>query len=557
MLPSVSANTAALALLRAKNNVPKTGQFYNKFKRFSSYRNVQPISSNFGHKSWFGGIVGLAVLGGAGIIAGCSLNETFGNRVLYMEASDISQSTRKFTLEQVAEHKTLEKGVWVTYQSSVYDITSFVGHHPGGSRIMLAAGGSVEPFWKLYTIHNKEEVMNLLEEYKIGELADGETDKQRFKSVDSEQSIEDPFSSDPERSPILLIRSHKPFNAETPLSLLADEYITPTDIFYTRNHLPVPEADENWVLQIGDKKLSLDDIKTKFQKHKIVATIQCAGNRRKEMESSGVVQGLKWEGGAIGNAEWTGVRLRDLLEYGGVDLNTALKSYKHVQFEGKDGYGASVPIQKALDERGDVMVVFEMNGQPLTRDHGYPLRVLIPGHVAARSVKWLYEVKLSKEESSSHWQQKDYKSFSPSADWNNLNWSDAMSIQEMPVQSGIFEPADGSVISDSGHTLEVKGYAWSGGGRAIQRVDVSIDGGKTWSNANLKQSPYGASEYGKAWAWVQWNAQIEVPSPGNYEIICKAVDSSYNVQPEQYDGIYNRRGVLSNAWNRVNVKVSE
>jgi len=312
-----------------------------------------------------------------------------------------------------------------------------------------------------------------------------------------------------------VVRTQKPFNAETPLDLLVDNMITPNEIFYVRNHLPVPEVDINsYTLNIGGegldaKSLTLDDLKTKFKIHKVTSTVQCAGNRRREFNKIKTVRGLEWDAGAIGTAEWTGVMLRDVLQYIGFDEDNS--NFEHVHFVGMDGdkeksYGASIPIHKAIDKHGDVLLAFEMNGKELPRDHGYPLRVIVPGVVGARNVKWLKSILLSKVESPSHWQQNDYKGFCPSVDWNNVDFSKSFAIQEPPVQSSICSHKDGQKIS--GDTITLKGYSWSGGGAAIIRVDLSIDGGKNWFTAEL-QKPN--QKFHKTWAWTLWSADVKIP----------------------------------------------
>ena len=249
------------------------------------------------------------------------------------------------------------------------------------------------------------------------------------------------------------------------------------------------------------------------------------------------VKGGEWEIGAISNATWTGPRLRDVLEYAGLPADGG--GMKHIHFVGLDHdfekyYGASIPIEKALSPDGDVILALQMNGEELPRDHGYPVRVIVPGVVGARNVKWLGRVHASKEESPSHWQQYDYKGFCPSVDWHNVDWSQAPSIQELPVTSAITEPLPGTVISADETELKVKGYAWSGGGRGIIRVDVSIDGGQTWQPAQLLPRPY--QPYNRVWAWTLWEYTVPLPEdaasrPDSIHIICKAVDSSYNTQP--------------------------
>lgn len=286
-----------------------------------------------------------------------------------------------------------------------------------------------------------------------------------------------------------MVRSKKPFNAETPLALLGDSLVTPTSLFYVRNHLPVPEVDpKSYRLEInlgnGTKPLtlSLDELKKKFKQHSLTVAIQCAGNRRDEMNGIKKVKGLTWAEGAIGNAQWTGVKLRDVLLAAGFK-DSDIDDAKHVQFEGLDvdvskaPYGASMSLGKAMDAKSDVLIAFAMNGEDIPKDHGYPVRIIIPGVVGARHVKWLSKVVIADEESRCHWQRNDYKGFSPSTDWDTVDFTSMPSIQDLPVQSAICEPANGAVLEAGTDEFTVKGYAWSGGGRGIVRVDVSPDGG--------------------------------------------------------------------------------
>lgn len=333
--------------------------------------------------------------------------------------------------------------------------------------------------------------------------------------------------------------------------------------------------------------LTLDELKAKFKHHTVTTTIQCAGNRRAEMSGVKQVNGLSWDTTALSTANWTGVLLSDVLASVGItdehccadhdcavadnmetcdDCNSVIQ---HVQFEGLDvdtegnPYGASVPVATALDPRKDVLLAFEMNGEPIPRDHGYPLRVVVPGTVGARNVKFVHRIILAREESPSFWQQRDYKGFPPNVDYSRDDyWKFAgESIQELPVQSAITEPKNGAthVVEDASDStfVTVKGYAWSGGGRNIIRVDVSVDGGKTWTPAELNESGK-RQRYNRAWAWTPWELDVEVP-PGtaSLDISCKAVDSSYNVQPDTIAPIWNMRGVLNNAWHRVNVAIVE
>ncbi|KAK9820662.1 hypothetical protein WJX74_001642 [Apatococcus lobatus] len=464
----------------------------------------------------------------------------------------------EFHQEDIAKHNRKDS-VWVTYKDGVYDVTEFLEMHPGGaSRLMLAAGGAIDPFWAMYQQHQNDEIKSLLEGYRIGNLAGGQ---------DMSQQVADPYSNEPKRHPALLVRQAKPFNAETPAELLTSKLYTPSDLFYVRNHLPVPLIDPAaYTLRIEGEglrtiELSLKDLKTKFKRHTISATLQCAGNRRTEMQQLKDIKGTTWAAGAIGNAEWSGVNLKDVLEFAGLDDKIDTEA-QHVQFEGLDSdmegvcYGASIPIEKALFKGADVLLAYEMNGRPLSKDHGFPVRVIAPGIVGARNVKWLSRIITSKEESQSHWQQQDYKAFSPDTEADSVNWDSAPAIQEPNVTSAICEPCNDAAISSSGGTIPVKGFAYSGGGHAIIRVDVSADQGKSWSVAELSSV---ASRRSRAWSWTLWQADVPVPKDhqGSIEIICKATDNAYNTQPDNVAGVWNFRGVLNNAWHRVQVQLEE
>lgn len=375
----------------------------------------------------------------------------------------------------------------------------------------------------------------------------------------------DVWGNEPRRHPLLKPASKQPFNAEPPLSLLAEHFITPTEFFYVRNHLPVPAIDEeSYELEVEiegsnkTKSFKLKDLK-KFPQKTVTAAIMCGGNRRSEMNKVKVVKGLSWSGGAVGNAKWTGVRLRDILLKMGVKSDEK----RHVIFEGIDldvtgkSYAASIPLSKAMDERGDCLLAFEMNGKTLNRDHGFPVRAIVPGVVGARNVKWLGKIIISESESDSHWQQNDYKGFSPSTDWDTVDFTKSPAIQNMPVTSSICTPKQGDKLEvDKDGFISVKGYAWSGGGNRIVRVDLTIDEGKSWHVAELEQEDL---PHGIHYGWSLWSAKIPASEfkGKNVEIWAKAVDSSYNCQPEKFENIWNLRGVLSNAYHRVKIEIKK
>ena len=517
-----------------------------------------PDKTSSGFKSQTNFIALGALAGAAAFLTYVIQSELNGKEA--QKTNDELESPVYYSKEEISKHKSKDTGIWVTYEHNVYDITEFVEGHPGGpSKIMLAAGGAVEPYWDMYAIHKKAEVLEILEEYRIGEVRVEDRHEPKVKK-------RGPFAREPKRHPALIANSQQPFNAETPPELAMDTFITPNELFFVRNHLPVPVIDEkDFRLEVqveGAKcmKLSLNDLKAKFKSHKVTAALQCAGNRRSQMNDVKAVRGLNWTSTAISNAEWEGVLLRDVLQYAGVDVSDPDGDIRHIQFEGLDldptkaPYAASIPSTKAFDPRGDVLLAYSMNGKPLPRDHGYPLRVVAPGIVGARNVKWLSKILASKDESPGHWQQNDYKGFSPNIDWHNVDFKSAPSIQELPVVSGICVPKNGSTVHESEEVIVAQGYAYSGGGRGIVRVDVSGDSGKTWHTATLKQAD---QQLNRMWSWTQWTVEIPIPEGhnGSLEVCCKAVDSSYNTQPENVAPIWNLRGVLNNAWHRITLSV--
>jgi sulfite oxidase len=373
----------------------------------------------------------------------------------------------------------------------------------------------------------------------------------------------DPYADDPARHPGLKFHATKPCNAEVPAAMLMDSWITPNDVWFIRHHHPVPEFDvKAWKLNIdgiGVKPLllSLEDLKSRFDEREVTATLQCGGNRRSGLNRVLKTSGIDWGFGAISTARFKGVLLRDVLLYSGMLTPELAESLgvRHIIFEGEDGVQASIPIEKALDPYGDVLLAYEMNGEPLPREHGAPLRVVVPGVVGIRNIKWLTKAHTSTEEAQGPWQRGiAYKGFSPNRkNVDGVDVESVLSIQETPVTSCIVAPQDGGFCElDS---LEIKGFAWSGGGKGIVRVDVSLDGGRTWVDAELfagnEQNPR------RAWAWTFWKAEVDVPENLRgklLQVVVKATDAAYNCQPERPEPIWNLRGLNNNSWHRVNVQ---
>lgn len=487
-------------------------------------------------------------------------------------------------MSEVEEHNT-EDSLWFTFRGAVYDMTFFTLGHPGGTpRLLMAAGQDLEPYWEVYRQHLRGHIITWMERYRIGNLSEEDAKAVRENAV----KFGDMYETDPIRDPNNLSCTYKPFCGEPRIELLTEDYYTPNELFYVRNHLAVPDIDpDEYVLIVKGKglkkhKFTLNDLKTMFPKHEVVSTLQCAGNRREDLHGDRKIYiSPHWVVGAISNAKWGGAKLRDVLRHCGMDVDAIAlgqsenPKWQHVQFEGYDTdetglcYGGSIPFDKAIDPFGDAILAYEMNGEPLPRDHGFPVRALSPGHAGARQCKWLHKVIVSDKESQKPWQQKSYRGFAPDIDFEQdlSHWGDpklrldqAPIVQEMPVTSLVCNPPQNTVIGMKGATeLTLKGVAWSGGGRKIERVDVSIDGGKTFTAAELHKPI--EQRRNKHWAWTHFYKTISLPDDIQKKLqkgemirldICsKAMNSDFNVQPERVEPYWNARGVCINHWYHV------
>jgi sulfite oxidase len=486
------------------------------------------------------------IIGGSFAVTSMGLSYIY-NKHIY------TYNKKLYTYEEVSKYNNMKEGIWVTYKDNVYDITNFIESHPGGKdKILLSAGKALDPYWKTYKQHtnNPDIIKNILDPMKIGILKDYDENKY--------QDITDPYTNDPIRDPDLNFHSISPCIAETPKNSIMENWITPNELWYIRNYHPVPNIDPvNYKLNIfnNDSKISfsIDDLK-KLKNKKIISTIQCGGNRRGELNLIDKTIGTHLNFCAISNAEWEGVTLRDLLILNKVTDEQIIKGdIKHIQFEAIDGLKTSIPAEKAMNIYGDVLIAYKMNGEDIPRDHGYPLRLIAPGHIGIRNIKWLKNIKVSTEESDGTWQRGiSYKGLPHYIkDFKNLDLNKFASVQEMPVQSCIVD------VNEKNDTFNVQGFAWSGGGRGIIRVDVSIDGGTTWHASTLKEGS--EQNLNKSWAWTFWKLELNSSNlnlnlTDKIKIICKATDSSYNTQPEKSEFSWNIRGLNNNSWHTVDYK---
>ena len=359
-----------------------------------------------------------------------------------------------------------------------------------------------------------------------------------------------------DKHPDFVVRQVHPFNAGPPPRLLNQSYITPTNLFFVRSHGDVPEVDVHlYRLEINGKvlqplSLSIAEIKNNFERVEVSATLQCAGNRREElMALKSIPNELEWGVEAISHAVWVGIRLRDVLAEAGVE--SAADSHLHVEFCGLDDverqhkhfrYGGSIPLAKGLSS--EVILAYEMNGEPLTPVHGFPLRTIVPGYIGARSVKWLDRITVQNEPSENYFQSHAYRLFAPHTRAETVKWEDGVMLGEMNVTSVICSHDENESIPAG--IVIVQGYSITGG-RGIARVDVSCDGGCTWVQAELFNDT-------SCWSWTLWKANFEL-KPGKYQLVVRAMDTSANTQPEDVTQVWNFKGYMNNAWHRVNIEV--
>jgi DMSO/TMAO reductase YedYZ molybdopterin-dependent catalytic subunit len=327
----------------------------------------------------------------------------------------------------------------------------------------------------------------------------------------------------------VITREKEPPNLEMPFGAL-ESFVTPTDRFYVRCHFPIPKINEReWRVKIEGEvarpfELTLDEIR-EMPAHTVMATVECAGNSRVFLVPK--VKGVQWELGAVGNAEWTGVRLRDVLERSGVSDKAC-----EIVFEGADSgtiaelprpggkvnFARSVPIEKAMH---DVLLAFAMNGEPLTKAHGFPLRAMVPGWYGMASVKWLQRLIVTDRPFHGYYQSVDY------AYWKrDENGPVLVPLAEMQVKAEIARPENNEVISANSN-YRMRGAAWTAGA-IITKVEISSDGGKSWSDAALNGE---ATEN----AWRLWEYEWRTPAPGNYTLMARATDSGGRVQPIERD----------------------
>jgi len=348
----------------------------------------------------------------------------------------------------------------------------------------------------------------------------------------------------------LIVHEQQPFNAETRVAALAEGALTATSAFYVRGHGAVPEIDPaSWRLRVHglverELDLSLATLREAFREREVTATLQCAGNRRAGLMAVRDIPGeAPWGPGATGTATWTGITLADVLTLAG-----PLEDGAHVGFVGADTcpeatpdqpFGGSIPVEKAC--RPEVLLVWGMNGEPLQPVHGAPVRVVVPGYIGARSVKWLERIEVRSSPWDGYFQHVVYRLLPEDA---TAGPGAGMPLGLVALNADVLSPADGETVAAG--PVEVRGYAFAGGERHVARVDVSLDGGAHWSQAEL------LDDLGR-WAWRHWRITVDL-APGEHEILVRAWDSSAATQPEDEAALWNPKGYVNNARPRVRIR---
>lgn len=378
---------------------------------------------------------------------------------------------------------------------------------------------------------------------------------------------------------LLRLTGIHPLNAEPSIyELYKQGFITPISLHFVRNHGRTAKIDKfQHILSIeglvrNELHLSMKDLE-KFPLTTLPVTLCCSANRRKELNTISKTAGFNWTGAANSTNFWTGVRLSHLLDVSGVDLKAA----RFVHFEGDSNeklpnglYATSIDILTAINPFDHVLVAWKQNGVELHPDHGFPIRVIVPGFVGGRSVKWLRRIIISSNASQNFYHFHDNRIMPPfvtSETATNEGWwfREEFIYNELNVNSTIVYPSHRhriSIPSDQENVL-VKGFALSGGGRKVTRVEVTLDGGNSWRLCDLEypEELYScATKYGRYYCWMFFQIQISIEEIlqailSDQDLRSRAWDSSNNLQPTE--PTWNLLGHGNNSQSRIKMNMEK
>ncbi|MDC6366226.1 MULTISPECIES: sulfite oxidase [Flavobacteriaceae] len=353
----------------------------------------------------------------------------------------------------------------------------------------------------------------------------------------------------------MVVLNNRPWNMEAKAHLLNDR-VTPNKYMFIRNNGKIPENIDTarWTLTIdgeavkNKKTYSLSDLKTKFPQHTYQLTLECGGNGRSEFNPP--AKGNQWTVGAVSCANWTGVRLRDVLEDVGITSDAVYIGYHaadtHLSGDpNKEPISRGVPISKALQD--ETLLAFYMNGEEIPLAHGFPLRLLCGGWPASASGKWINRLSIrNKVHDGAKMSGTSYRvPCETVAPGSKVEDSNMCIIESMPVKSLITYPKSGALLKE-GQTLNMNGHAWAGE-LEVLKMEYSIDFGSTWQNCSLEKPV-------NRLAWQHFEGSVSFPKKGYYEIWARATDSEGKSQPMVLPG-WNPKGYLNNACHRIAVKI--
>ncbi|KAF2150810.1 hypothetical protein K461DRAFT_228984 [Myriangium duriaei CBS 260.36] len=397
--------------------------------------------------------------------------------------------------------------------------------------------------------------------------------KHRVLGVDKQDTMT-PDNWIPRSANLIRQTGQHPMNAEPNFTALFEAgMITPNELHYVRSHGGVPRLFwETHILDVNDGKLRLtmDDLADRFEPINVAMAMGCDAVRRGEMNKIRKTKGFSWGPGAISNAYWKGARLCEVLAAAGVSREHVDPHKRlYVHFEGADHpsegkYQTSISLEHVMDPHNDVILAYEMNNTPLPPDHGFPVRVVVPGYVGARCVKWLARVWISNKENGSHyhiWDNRVLPSFITEKDGEfaqTMFRHPDTACYEQNLNSIIARPAQDEKIEVEEllkkKTYRVQGIAYDGGGHQVQRVEVSIDEGKTWLYAIRKFPEKPVRNGNKFWTWCFWHVDIDAMHFARAEsIVVRAFNVFKNTQPAE--PIWNIMGMMNNCWYRVKIKI--
>ncbi|CAK9052204.1 Sulfite oxidase [Durusdinium trenchii] len=542
---------------------------------------------------------------GAGALAGsaigaaalCESKTTLGSPVATNREVPRDQDLRIIGLEELRAHNNMDDGLWISYHGHVYDVTHFARIHPGGpGRIQMAGGSDLQKYFDVYHVHPD-----------VSKFLDRTCLLGRLTAADAKRSYEEtifgnPYEDEPPRDLQQTI-AKAPRWANLMGPYLLDSFRTPLRGFYVRNHFPVPsweDVENDYEFEVSvpgaTRSFKLKDLRA-LPQATVEATLICGGaalyprylHRTENRESweqkefpRHEVNNNFWGSHAV----WTGVKCRDVLRLCGLDVDALALGEKpmpakYLRLTGHDAdetgasFGVTIPLEKAIDPFGDVLLATTMNGSTLPADHGYPVRVLVPGFAGVRNCKWLAKMELSDELHSSHVDtHTDEVIYPPNMNfedhvakasftgqavkragrWEGGQDNEVFRVMEMPVHSSVLVPELHSVVGKEAiaevlkEGLEVKGIALGGGGHRIARVDVSIDGGKSYIPADLDD--HGMEKVHKRnyhWSWYWWSKKVPLSEEMKHQLLAgqsltlqvasRAMTEHGNTQPSRQDAV--------------------